>query len=161
LRLPKAAWIVGRLGAPCTSLGRPLVRVSSAGSSVLPDNPGRRTASPAPAGKMRGPGVLISFFAMEPDATFANLVGANLAQHPAFRTSGSDPCATKSQLNRSGISSRKQPKPRLKSFPTAKSAKHSSERPGSYELPPKSINGFHRRSLSRRSKTAAVGTALC
>jgi hypothetical protein len=91
---------------------------------------------------------------LEPRRPFDNLVCANLAQHPAFRTSGSDPCATRSRLNRSGISSRKKPKPRLKSFPPAKSEKHSSERPGSYEPPPKSINGFHRRSLSRRSKTA-------
>jgi hypothetical protein len=37
-------------------------------------------------------------FVMEPGGTFDNLVRANLAQHPAFRKSGSDPCA-KSPLN--------------------------------------------------------------
>jgi hypothetical protein len=42
--------------------GRALVRVQSAGSRRAPVDPGRRTASPAAAGKMRGPGCLNFIF---------------------------------------------------------------------------------------------------
>src|SRR5258706_7015653 len=54
---------------------------------------------------MRGQNLI---FGMEPGGIFDSLVRANLAQHPAYRTTGgSDLCATRSRLSRSGISSRK------------------------------------------------------
>jgi hypothetical protein len=45
-----AAWILGRLGAHCTSLGRPLMRVSSAGSGELRAGSDKRGGGPAMSG---------------------------------------------------------------------------------------------------------------